>query len=127
MRILTVLDAERSARAVAERNGSRGTGGVGLPLIEYERVRDPHPNAIVGFGLERVPLRESGLDVSGPAGGEPVLGLPRWIDYPLIDVNGVVNFPFRTTAMLASLMTIIIVSRLTGRWLKPNALIKRDD
>ena len=60
-------------------------------------------------------------------GGEPVLGLPRWIDYPLIDANGIVNFPFRTTAMLASLITIILVSRLTGRWLKPNPLIKRKD
>lgn len=60
-------------------------------------------------------------------GGEPVLGLPRWIDYPMIDANGVVNFPFRTTAMLASLITIILVSRLTGRWMKPKALIKRQD
>lgn len=60
-------------------------------------------------------------------GGEPVLGLPRWIEYPLIDAEGVVNFPFRTTAMLASLVTIILVSRLTGRWMKPQALIKRED
>ena len=60
-------------------------------------------------------------------GGEPVLGLPRWIDYPLIDADGVVNFPFRTTAMLASLATIILVSRFTGRWAKPIPLIKRED
>ncbi|MCF7976152.1 MAG: sodium:solute symporter family protein [Phycisphaerae bacterium] len=60
-------------------------------------------------------------------GGEPVLGLPRWIDYPMIDAHGVVNFPFRTTAMLTSLITIIVVSRLTGRWMKPKALVKRKD
>ena len=46
-------------------------------------------------------------------GGEPVLGLPTWIPYPMVDAEGIVNFPFRTTSMLAGLITIIIVSRLT--------------
>jgi len=47
-------------------------------------------------------------------GGEPVLGIPRLLPYPMIDeASGAVFFPFRTTAMLAGLLTIIVVSRLT--------------
>lgn len=47
-------------------------------------------------------------------GGEPVLGIPRILPYPMIDsASGAVLFPFRTTAMLAGLLTIIVVSRLT--------------
>jgi high affinity choline transporter 7 len=49
-------------------------------------------------------------------GGEPALGIPRWIPYPLVDADGTVNFPFRTTSMFAGLFTIMIVSRLTRRW-----------
>jgi len=47
-------------------------------------------------------------------GGEPVLGIPRLLPYPMIDASsGAVLFPFRTTAMLAGLLTIVVVSRLT--------------
>jgi high affinity choline transporter 7 len=45
-------------------------------------------------------------------GGEQVLGLPHFLPYPMIE-DGVVLFPFRTLAMVAGLLTIIIVSRLT--------------
>lgn len=45
-------------------------------------------------------------------GGEPLLGLPPFIPYPLIE-DGTVYFPFRTFAMLAGLITIIVVSYLT--------------
>ncbi|WP_407637226.1 sodium:solute symporter family protein [Bacillus cihuensis] len=45
-------------------------------------------------------------------GGEPLLGLPALIPYPLIE-DGTVYFPFRTTAMLAGLITILVVSYLT--------------
>ncbi|MCB1306130.1 MAG: sodium:solute symporter family protein, partial [Leptospiraceae bacterium] len=46
-------------------------------------------------------------------GGEPVLGIPHFLPYPMINAHDVVEFPFRTTAMLASLLTIIVISRLT--------------
>lgn len=58
-------------------------------------------------------------------GGEPALGLPRIIPYPMVDVDDVVNFPFRTTSMLAGLLTILIVSRLTGHLSKPRELKTR--
>jgi high affinity choline transporter 7 len=58
-------------------------------------------------------------------GGEPILGLPTWISYPMIDADGVVNFPFRTTSMLAGLVTIMVVSRLTIRISPPRPLISR--
>jgi solute carrier family 5 (high affinity choline transporter), member 7 len=44
-------------------------------------------------------------------GGEPALNLPTLLPYPMID-DGVVLFPFRTVAMLCSLLTIIFVSRM---------------
>ena len=47
-------------------------------------------------------------------GGEPLLGIPRILPYPMVDpASGAVLFPFRTTAMLAGLLTIVLVSRLT--------------
>ena len=45
-------------------------------------------------------------------GGEPTLGIPTIIPYPMIE-DGVVLFPFRTLAMICGLLTIIVVSRLT--------------
>lgn len=45
--------------------------------------------------------------------GETALGLPRWLPYPMVDSSGVVEFPFRTTSMLAGLLTIVVVSRRT--------------
>jgi high affinity choline transporter 7 len=58
-------------------------------------------------------------------GGEPVLGIPTWMPYPMIDAEGVVNFPFRTTSMLAGLATIMLVSRLTARRSPPRPLRRR--
>jgi high affinity choline transporter 7 len=47
-------------------------------------------------------------------GGEPLLGIPRILPYPMIDPSSdAVLFPFRTTSMLAGLLTIVVVSRLT--------------
>jgi high affinity choline transporter 7 len=47
-------------------------------------------------------------------GGEPLLGIPRVLPYPMIDpASGAVFFPFRTAAMLAGLTTIVVASRLT--------------
>ncbi len=46
-------------------------------------------------------------------GGEPALGIPTIIPYPMIE-EGVVLFPFRTLAMVSGLVTIFVVSRLAG-------------
>ena len=51
-------------------------------------------------------------------GGEPALGLPAVLPYPMM-VDGVVLFPFRTFSMLCGLISIWGVSRLTGRWSAP--------
>jgi high affinity choline transporter 7 len=56
-------------------------------------------------------------------GGEPVLGLPRLIPYPLVDpASGTVLFPFRTLAMVAGLATIVVVSRMTAHRDPPRGL-----
>jgi high affinity choline transporter 7 len=61
----------------------------------------------------------AGLVVSSAlrlGGGEPVLGIPPLLPYPMVDPHtGAVLFPFRTTAMLAGLFTIVVVSRATAR------------
>ncbi|MCA1022146.1 sodium:solute symporter family protein [Halobacillus litoralis] len=56
-------------------------------------------------------------------GGEPALGLPAFLPYPMIE-DGVVLFPFRTLAMVGGLLTIIIVSRLTQKSCPPQPLTK---
>lgn len=53
-------------------------------------------------------------------GGEPFLGLPATLPYPLGS-----NFPFRTLAMLSGLATIWLVSRATARWDPPRPLVNR--
>ncbi len=46
-------------------------------------------------------------------GGEPTLGIPQLIPYPMVDeTSGLVYFPFRTLAMISGLVTIMVVSRL---------------
>ena len=56
-------------------------------------------------------------------GGEPVLGIPRLLPYPMVDAaSGAVLFPFRTTAMLVGLLTIIVLSRATQRRCPPRPL-----
>ena len=46
-------------------------------------------------------------------GGEPVFGLEPWLPYPQED--GVITVPFKTMAMLANLLAIVVVSRLS-KW-----------
>ena len=58
-------------------------------------------------------------------GGEPTLGIPVFIDYPMIE-DGIVLFPFRTFAMVSSLLGIIIVSRLTQKWDKAKELVMNE-
>ena len=48
-------------------------------------------------------------------GGEPVLGLPALIPYPMVDEAGVILFPFRTLAMVCGLVGIVVVSRIANR------------
>ena len=43
------------------------------------------------------------------------------LPYPMVE-DGVVLFPFRTLAMASGLASIIVVSRLTGRWMAPRGL-----
>lgn len=47
-------------------------------------------------------------------GGESSLGIPALLPYPMNDPELGLLFPFRTCAMLASLLTIWLVSRLTA-------------
>ena len=56
-------------------------------------------------------------------GGDPTLGIPVLIDYPMIQ-DGIVLFPFRTLAMACGLVTIIIVSRLTQKYAPATSLSK---
>ncbi|MGK0365898.1 MAG: high affinity choline transporter 7 [Saprospiraceae bacterium] len=44
-------------------------------------------------------------------GGDATLGIPIFLDYPMIE-DGVVLFPFRTLAMVCGLLSIIVVSRV---------------
>jgi high affinity choline transporter 7 len=59
-------------------------------------------------------------------GGEATLGIPITLPYPMIE-DGVVLFPFRTLAMVSSLLTIIVVSRLTQKWSKAKELYVATD
>ena len=76
---------------------------------------DPKANrlgAICGFTIAAI-LRFGG--------GDATLGLPVVIPYPMIE-DGVVLFPFRTTAMISGLITIIVVSRLSQKKYPANKL-----
>jgi len=55
-------------------------------------------------------------------GGEPYLGLPAVIRYPMQTSDGC-HFPFRTVAMLSGLATIWLVSRATASRDAPRPLI----
>ena len=80
---------------------------------------DPKANwigALVGVGVAFV-LRFGG--------GDSILGIPILLPYPMIE-DGVVLFPFRTLAMLSSLILIPLVSRMTGKIAPPNVLVIND-
>jgi high affinity choline transporter 7 len=51
-------------------------------------------------------------------GGEPALGLPMFLPYPWVE-EGVSLFPFRTLAMVCSLVTILVVSYLSRHRCEP--------
>eukprot|EP00795_Rhopilema_esculentum_P010362 gene10362-19064_t len=61
-------------------------------------------------------------------GGEPTVGLPSFIKYPLYDENLKKQlFPFRTLSMLVSLVTLILVSYAAEILFKKFQLSKRFD
>jgi high affinity choline transporter 7 len=60
-------------------------------------------------------------------GGEPILGIPVWLPYPMVTADGTTYFPFRTVAMLCGLMTIWLVSAWTARWDQPTPLLTPGD
>ncbi|WP_262885338.1 sodium:solute symporter family protein [Cyclobacterium xiamenense] len=45
-------------------------------------------------------------------GGEPIFGIPPFLPYPMEDPVAGIQFPFRTFAMVSSLLCILLVSRL---------------
>ncbi|ARI79048.1 sodium:solute symporter family protein [Halobacillus mangrovi] len=55
-------------------------------------------------------------------GGEPALGLPAFLPYPMINADGIVLFPFRTLACIAAFVMIYAVSELTNKKCKPQPL-----
>ncbi len=55
-------------------------------------------------------------------GGEEVFGLPSFIPYPMDHPEFGIQFPFRTFAMVMSLLTIVVVSYLTRNRIKLNGL-----
>jgi high affinity choline transporter 7 len=59
-------------------------------------------------------------------GGDATLGLPVLLPYPMIE-DGVVLFPFRTLSMVSGLLTIIVVSRFTQRWVPARQLVKVEE
>lgn len=75
------------------------------------------PGAIAGFSVAFI-LRFGG--------GDPTLGLPILLPYPMIE-DGVVLFPFRTLAMVSGLVSIIVVSRLTQKRFPPRQLVRVED
>ncbi len=82
---------------------------------------DPRANrtgALAGFGVS-VFLRFSG--------GVDVLGIPAFLPWPTAADFGGFDFPFRTLAMLAGLITTLVVSRVTGSMDPPKPLSGRPD
>lgn len=79
---------------------------------------DPKANrigAIAGFGVAAI-LRFGG--------GDPTLGLPILLPYPMIE-EGMVLFPFRTLSMISGLVTIVVISRLTQK-VSPARVLSKD-
>ncbi|WP_156112672.1 sodium:solute symporter family protein [Halobacillus sp. BBL2006] len=60
-------------------------------------------------------------------GGEPALGLPAFLPYPMINADGIVLFPFRTLACIAAFVMIFVVSELTNKKCKPRPLQMPDE
>lgn len=70
-------------------------------------ARRPHASAALAGGAVALLLRVGG--------GEPLLGVPALLAYPWTGADGVTEFPFRTTAMLAGLATTLALNAYAGR------------
>ncbi len=57
-------------------------------------------------------------------GGEMSLGIPSFINYPWPDPELGFLFPFKSFAMLSSLLTIVVISKLAAYKIIPNATMK---
>jgi high affinity choline transporter 7 len=56
--------------------------------------------------------------------GEPLLGLPSFLPYPMTGADGVSFFPFRTFSMLMNFAAIAVVSVLTQRLQPARSLVQ---
>lgn len=55
-------------------------------------------------------------------GGEPAMGLPHFLPYPMIE-DGLVLFPFRTLAAVSAFAMIFVVSEATKKKSRPKPLL----
>ena len=60
-------------------------------------------------------------------GGEPAMGLPAFLPYPMINPDGIVLFPFRTLACIAAFIMIFVVSELTKKKCQPQPLLMPEE
>ncbi|SEI07416.1 solute carrier family 5 (high affinity choline transporter), member 7 [Halobacillus karajensis] len=60
-------------------------------------------------------------------GGEPALGLPSFLPYPMINADGIVLFPFRTLACVAAFIMIFVVSEMTKKKCQPKSLLMPEE
>ncbi len=60
-------------------------------------------------------------------GGEPAMGLPAFLPYPMINPDGIVLFPFRTLACIAAFVMIFVVSELTKKKCQPQPLLMPEE
>jgi high affinity choline transporter 7 len=56
------------------------------------------------------------------AAGEPTLGIPALLPLPIDSQHGFYVFPYRTAAMLAGWLVLLVVSRLTQTAFPPRSL-----
>jgi high affinity choline transporter 7 len=83
--------------------------------------------SLMGYAISLFLRLFAGEPVLGlpPVFGLHAVGLPKYVAYPWPNEDGVTQFPFRTVSMLAGLITIIVVSRLTQRICPPRPLVPR--
>jgi len=79
-------------------------------FVKWTNAPGAMAGAFVGLGL-RI------------AAGEPELGIPALIPLPGGDSHGFYAFPYRTAAMLAGWITLLVVSRLTQAAFPPRSLV----
>ena len=72
------------------------------------------PLAFLAIGLLSIGQMNFNFAYSSLAGGEPMIGLDAFIKYPWFDeYYGAQLFPFKTMAMISSMISLLVVSQLT--------------